>query len=171
MIRRLGALVVLALAAAGCGPQVDLKQSLTVTDVLGGYYDAGVVEGRNKIVPSITFTLQKNTTASIHPLQLNVYFRQLPLPGSPPPAAGTTGETDWEDVFVQNVDFKGDKTEPLTIRPKVGYTGDPPQTRADMLKNSHFQDIRVHVYAKHSSSQWIEIGAFDLPRQLLTPQR
>ena len=66
--------------------------------------------------------------------------------------------------------IKGDNLQ-LTIRPKVGYTGDPPQTRADMLKNSHFQDIRVHVYAKHSSSQWIEIGAFDLPRQLLTPQR
>jgi hypothetical protein len=53
----------------------------------------------------------------------------------------------------------------------VGYTGDPPQTRADMLKNTHFQDIRVHVFAKHSSSQWVEIGVFDLPRQLLTPQR
>jgi len=165
---RLG-LVVLALAAAGCGPTVDLKQSLKVTDVLGGFYDAGVVDGRNKIVPSITFSVQKNTTASIHPLQLNVYFRQLPPPGSTP-AAGSTGETDWEDVFVQNVDFHGDKTEPLTVRPKVGYTGDPPQTRADMLKNSHFQDVRVHVFAKHSSSQWVEIGVFDLPRQLLTTQ-
>lgn len=171
MKRSLGLVVVLALAAAGCGPKVDLKQSLRLTDVQGGFYDAGVVDGRNKIVPSITFTIQKNTTASIHPLQLTVYFRQLPLPGSPPPAAGTTGETDWEDVFVQNVDFHGDKTEPLTVRPKVGYTGDPPQTRADMLKNSHFQDIRVHVFAKHSSSQWIEIGSFDLPRQLLVSER
>ncbi|HTI36675.1 MAG TPA: hypothetical protein VL484_03875 [Vicinamibacterales bacterium] len=167
---RVGFLLVVALTVTGCGPQVDLKTSLQVADVLGGYYDAGVVDGRNKIVPSITFTLQKNTTASIHPLQLNVYFRQLPLPGSTP-APSTTGETDWEDVFIQNVDFHGDKTEPLTVRPKVGYTGDPPQTRADMLKNSHFQDIRVHVYAKHSSSQWIEIGVFDLPRHLLTPQR
>ncbi|HWK09806.1 MAG TPA: hypothetical protein VNR64_07140 [Vicinamibacterales bacterium] len=167
---RLGIIVLAAVTAAGCGPQVDLKKALQVTDVLGGYYDAGVVEGRNKIVPSITFTIHKNTTASIHPLQLNVYFRQLPIPGSPP-AAGTPAETDWEDVFIQNVDFHGDTTEPLTVRPKVGYTGDPPQTRADMLKNSHFQDIRVHIFAKHSSSQWIEIGAFDLPRQLLTPQR
>lgn len=166
-MRRL--IVVLALAAAGCGPQVDLKASLQVSEVLGGYYDAGVVDGRNKIVPSITFTIHKNTSSSIHPLQLNVYFRQLPLAGSTP-AAGTTGETDWEDVFIQNVDFKNDTTEPLTVRPKVGYTGDPPQTRADMLKNSHFQDIRVHIFAKHSSSQWIEIGVFDLPRQLLTPQ-
>jgi hypothetical protein len=167
-MRRL--LVLLALAAAGCGPQVDLKQALQVTDMHGGYYDAGVVDGRNKIVPSITFTIHKNTSASIHPLQLTVYFRQLPLPGATP-APGTSGETDWEDVFIQNVDFKGDATEPLTVRPKVGYTGDPPQTRADMLKNSHFQDIRVHINAKHSSSQWVEIGVFDLPRELLTAQQ
>jgi hypothetical protein len=168
MVRRL-LVAVLALAAAGCGPQVDLKKSLQVTDLLGGYYDAGVVEGRNKIVPSITFSLHKNTSASIHPLQLTVYFRKLPVAGTAP-EPGTNGETDWEDVFIQNVDFHGDTTAPLTVRPKVGYTGDPPQTRADMLKNSHFQDVRVHIFAKHSSSQWIEIGTFDLPRQLLMPQ-
>ena len=167
-MKRLGVVAILTVLAAGCGPQVDLKKSLQVTDVLGGYYDAGVVDGRNKIVPSITFTIHKNTSSSIHPLQLNVYFRQLPLPGTTP-ADGKT-ESDWEDVFVQNVDFHGDTTEPLTVRPKVGYTGDPPQTRADMLKNSHFQDIRVHIFAKHSSAQWVEIGVYDLPRQLLTPQ-
>jgi hypothetical protein len=85
---RVGFLLVVALTVTGCGPQVDLKTSLQVADVLGGYYDAGVVDGRNKIVPSITFTLQKNTTASIHPLQLNVYFRQLP-----PRLARPTGRT------------------------------------------------------------------------------
>jgi hypothetical protein len=167
---RVFALAVAALTLTACGPQVDLKQNLQITDVLGGYYDAGVVEGRNKIVPSLTFTIHKNTPASIDPLQLNVVFRQMPLPGSQP-AAGTTGETDWEDVFLQNVKFNGDSSEPLTVRPKVGYTGDPPQSRADMLKNSHFQDIRVHIFAKHSASQWVEVGQFDLPRQLLTPGR
>jgi hypothetical protein len=167
---RLAIVVCLALAAVGCGPQVNLKESLQVTDVLGGFYDAGVVDGRNKIVPSITFTLRKTTDQSIHPLQLNVYFRQLPLAGTNPPS-GSSGESDWEDVFLQNVDFHGNQTEPLTVRPNVGYTGDPPQSRADMLKNSHFQDIRVHIFAKHSSSQWVEIGVFDLPRQLLTPQQ
>jgi hypothetical protein len=158
------------LTAAGCGPEVDLKEALTVTDVLGGYYDAGVVEGRNKIVPSLTFTIRKNTEASIGPLQLNVVFRQLPAAGAPPPAAGTTGESDWEDVFLQGIRFEGDHTKPLTVRPRVGYTGDPPQTRADMLKNSHFQDIRVHIFAKHGSAQWVEIAVIPLPRQLLAAE-
>jgi len=26
----------------------------------------------------------------------------------------------------------------------------------------------VHVFAKHSSSQWVEIGQYVLPRQLIT---
>jgi len=36
-----------------------------------------------------------------------------------------------------------------------------------MLKNSQFRDIRVHLFAKHSSSQWVEIATYDLPRQVL----
>ena len=53
------------------------------------------------------------------------------------------------------------------LKAKNGYTGDPPQSRADMLKNRYFQDVRVHVFAKHSASQWVEIATLDIPRQLL----
>ena len=162
-------IVVAALASSGCGPTVDLKQALKVTSASSGYWDAGVVEGRNKLVPSITLQIQKNTDQSIRPLSLNVVFRKLPPKGQPVPP-GTTGEEDWEDVYFQNVRFDGNVTQPLTVRPNAGYTGDPPQSRADMLKNSQFRDVRVHVYAKHSASQWIEIGQFDLPRQLITAQ-
>ena len=163
------ALIGLALASSACGPNVDLKQALHVIATDSGYFDAGIVEGRNKLVPSITLHIQKNTDASIRPLSLNVVFRRLPLKGQPP-AAGSPAEEDFDDVFLQSVQFDGNATKPLLIRAPHGYTGDPPQSRADMLKNSQFRDIRVHVYAKHSASQWIEIGQFDLPRQLLTAE-
>jgi hypothetical protein len=65
------------------------------------------------------------------------------------------------------VPFDGSQTAPLTITAKAGFTGDPPQSRADILKHSQFQDVRAHIFAKHSSSQWIEIGHFDIPRQVL----
>jgi len=161
--------VLLILSLAGCGPKVDLKQTLQLTDLSGGYFDAGVVEGRNKLVPSVTFTIRKNTDTDIRPLSLNVAFKKLPAPGQPA-AAGAAAEEDWEEAYIQSVAFSSNATQPLTIRPKVGYTGDPPQSRVDMLKNSHFQDIRVHIFAKHSASQWVEIGHFDLPRRLLTAQ-
>ena len=154
----------LALASTGCGPKVDLKQTLQVTDMTGGWYDAGIVEGRNKLVPSVTFRLRKSTNENLRPLSLNVVFKRLPPAGAP---AGT-GEEDWEEVYLQTVAFDGNQTAPLTVRPSHGYTGDPPQSRADMLKNSQFRDIKVHIFAKHSSSQWVEITQHDVPRALLT---
>jgi len=161
------AAAVLPLLAAGCGKPVDLKQVLQVADVSGGYHDAGVVEGRNKVVPSITFRLKKSTEDSLRPLSVNIVFKQLPKAGTAV-APGQPSENDWDEVFKQTVAFDGNQTDLLTVRASAGYTGDPPQSRADILKHSQFQDVRVHIFAKHSSSQWVEIAQFDLPRQLLT---
>jgi hypothetical protein len=157
-------LIALPLVAAGCGKPVDLKQVLQAGEVSGGYFDAGIVDGRNKIVPSITFRLKKSTDDSLRPLSVNVAFKKLPRPGTATPP-GQPAEEDWDEVFKQVVPFNGDQTDLLTVRASAGYTGDPPQSRADILKHSQFQDVRVHIFAKHSSSQWVEVAQFDLPRQ------
>jgi hypothetical protein len=151
-------------AAVACGKPVDLKQTLQVVDATGGWFDAGIVEGRNKLVPTIAFRLRKSTDQTLRPLSLNVVFKRLP----PADAPANTAEEDWEEVYVQSVTFEGSQTAPMTVRPNHGYTGEPPQSRADMLKNTQFRDIRIHIFAKHSSSQWTEIHQYDLPRQLLT---
>jgi len=160
-------LAILPLFAAGCAKPVDLKQVLQVTDLSGGYYDAGIVDGRNKIVPSITFRIKKSTGDGLRPLSVNIVFKQLPKPGTAV-APGQPSENDFDEVFKQSIPFTGNETETLTVRATAGYTGDPPQSRADLLKHSLFQDMRVHIFAKHSSSQWAEIAQFDLPRQILT---
>jgi hypothetical protein len=110
--------------------------------------------------------LKKSVDDSLRPLSVNVSFKQLPQAGTAV-APGSPAENDWDDVFLQNVPFEGNQSAVLTFKAKNGYTGDPPQTRADMLKNKYFQDVRVHVFAKHSASQWVEIATLDLPRQLL----
>jgi hypothetical protein len=140
---------------------------LQVTDMSGGYFDAGVVEGRNRIVPSITFRIKKSTDNRLRPLSLDVHFKQLPKPGTAV-APGQPAENDFEVVYKQSVPFNGDQTDLLTVRATAGYAGDPPQSRADLLKHSLFQDMRVHIFAKHSASQWVEVAQFDLPRQILT---
>ena len=170
-MRNLAPAVVLALLvfSAGCSPPVDLKQALQVTDVTSGYFDAGVVDGKNKLVPSVSFKLKKSVDDSLRPLSVNVAFKQLPAAGTAVPP-GSPGESDWDEVFLQNVPFDGNQTALLTFKAKNGYTGDPPQTRADMLKNRYFQDVRVHVFAKHSASQWVEIATLEIPRQLLLAQ-
>ena len=47
------------------------------------------------------------------------------------------------------------------------YTGEPPQSRLEMLKNSQFRDVRARIFAKYTGSQWVEIGSIDVQRQLL----
>ena len=154
-------LALVALLSSACMSAVDLKQTLQVTDTSGGWYDAGIVGGKNKLVPSVTFRVRKTRDASLRGLSLNVVFKRL-TPG--PPAT----EEEFDDVFIQNVNFtEGNQTPPITARTEAGYTGDPPQSRADMLQNSQFRDVRARIYAKFSSSQWVEIGSVDVQRQLL----
>ena len=156
--RALSGLLLLMLAAPACTRQVDIKQTFRVTDLSGGYYDAGVVDGKNKLIPTVSFRIDKNTSEEIRPLSVNILFKQV---------KGSTDE-EWDDVFLQRVDFsEGNRTSLLTLRPAAGVTGDPPQSRAEMLKNSYFIDIRAVIFAKQSSSNWVELARFDIPRQIL----
>lgn len=145
-----------ALSASACGKPVDLKQSTQVTDVSSGWFDAGIVDGKNKLIPTITFRISKTSGVDLSSLSLNVVFR----------VAGEQDHSD--DVFVQRVDFSGDTTANITVRSQFGYTGDPPQSRADMLKNSQFRDMEAQIFAKQSSSQWVELHGVKIARQLLT---
>src|SRR5262249_5754329 len=79
---------------------------------------------------------------------------------------GSQDHTD--DVYVQNVAFEGSETKPVVVRTQWGYTGDPPQTRAEMLKHSQFRDMEVQIFAKQSSSQWVELQRVPIARLLLT---
>jgi hypothetical protein len=148
--------LVAAVLTASCGPPIDLKAVLDVVDVSSGWFDAGIVAGQNKLVPSATFRLRKKPDANISSVSLNVGFL----------FSGTTEHAD--DVYVQSVPFEGNETKPITVRTQWGYTGEPPQTRAEMLKNSHFRDMEVQIFAKQSSSQWIELKRVPVTRQLLT---
>lgn len=158
------------LVCGACGPSVDVKQTVHVVDISGGFHDAGVDDaGRNKIVPSVTFRLTKSTDAPIHPLSLNFLFKKKPLAAAPAGAGAPSGELeDWDEFYIQNVDFNGNSTAPLTVRSKAGYTGDPPMSRAEILTNHLFQDVVVIIFAKHSSGQWVKLAEYQLPRKLLT---
>ena len=154
-------LVALAASAASCNRSVDIKEAIEVVDASSGWYDAGIVDGRNKIVPSVTFRLKRKGAADVAGVALNVVFRH-------PAPAGANLEEDWDEVYIQRAEFKGaDQTDPLTVRTENGYTGDPPQSRLDILNNSQFRDVRARIYAKYRSSQWVEIGSVDVQRQLL----
>jgi len=149
-------LLTAALSCGACGKPVDLKQAVQVSDVSSGWFDAGVQNGKNKLVPSVTFKLRKNADVSLSSISLNLTFIFI------------DSQEHADDVYVQSVPFQGAETAPIVVRSKWGYTGDPPQTRAQMLENSHFRDMEVQIFAKQSSSQWVELHRVKIARQLLT---
>ncbi len=151
---------VLASILAGCGgPPVDLTKSLQLVDVSTGWFDAGIVDGQNKLVPSISFKVKNNSTQTLHTLQLNALFRH------------GTDKDEWGSAFVTAAGSAGlapgASTETLVMRSQQGYKGTEP--RAQMLHNSHFVDAKVELWAKYGSAQWVHIADYPVERKLTTP--
>ena len=120
------ALLILAVTTA-CGPSVDYKQALEVTDLSGGWYDFGIVDGKNKLVPSVSFRVRKKADAPIRSLSINVHFKKTSVENP----QSRDAEEEFAEVFLQGIEFsEGNQTRLLTFRPDTGVTGDPPQTRA-----------------------------------------
>ena len=154
--------VVAVLAALSACTSVDVKEAVALADITSGWFDAGIVDGKNKIVASVSFRLRKLPEANLDGVALNVIFRH-------PPAEGEDTEAEWDEVYVQNAEFReGDETQMLVLRTEKGYTGEPPQSRLDLLQHSQFRDLRARVFARYGSAQWVEIGTIDVERQLLT---
>ena len=147
--------VVSVLLSASCTKEVDVKQALQVTDVSTGWFDAGVVDGKNKLVPSITFRLRSNTE-DLASVALNIAFKFV-----------DNGEIN-EEIFKQRVPFQNGQTELLSVRSQTGFTGEPPQTRAEMLQNSNFRDVEAVILVRQTASHWVELHRVKLDRQLLT---
>jgi len=152
---RLSALTLALLFTLSCSTPVDLKQALQVTDVSAGWFDAGVVEKQNKLVPSVTFRL-RDTSGKLSRVSLNVMFRFV-----------DTG-IDNDEIFKQRIDFTNGQTQLLTIRSEAGFTGTPPQSRTEMLKNSRFRDLDAVIFVRQVSAQWLELHRIRIERQLIT---
>ena len=147
---------VASLLVASCSKPVDVQQSIQVSDVTTGWFDAGIVDGKNKLVPSLTFRLRNTSGVDLSSVALNIVFK-----------FADNGE-DYEEIFKQRVPFQNAQTELLTVRSQTGYTGEPPQTRADMLKNSQFRDMDAVIFVRQAAGQWVQLHRVRLERQLLT---
>ncbi len=149
-------LLLVAIASLGCGPTVDLSQALTVTDVATGWHDAGVVNGKNKIVPAIAFKLKNGSDQALGSLQINALFRRVNEPD------------EWGSGFVKVTGSEGlaagATSDLVNINSQLGYTGE--EARADLLKNGNFVDAKVEIFAKYASTQWTKLGEYPITRQL-----
>jgi hypothetical protein len=160
MLNRLLVCVAAATLLAGCARSRDVQKDLKLVDVRTGWYDAGIVEGKNKLVPSISLKVQNVSSQDISNVQMNAIFRRV-------------GEQEaWGEHFVRAVDSNGLKAGAtggeIVLRSNLGYTGE--QSRADMLQNSQFVDAKVEIFGKHGSNTWAKMGEFPIERKLLTNQ-
>ena len=148
-------------SAASCNRSVDIKEAIEVVDASGGWYDAGIVEGKNKIVPSVTFKLQEE--AGRRPVRHRPQ-RRLPVrAGARQQRRGTLGGLLRSARRVQ---------ERKRDRPAGGEASEWLYRRAstEPARDAEEQSVprrpRTHL-RQASSSQWVEIGAVDVQRQLL----
>src|SRR6476620_180131 len=148
-MRRPILILLFALAAGGCSKTVDIQKVVTVTDVHTGWYDAGIINGQNKLVPSISLKLKNGDTEPIAGVQLNAIFHRV-------------GEEDgWGEHFVQAVDRSGlapgATSQQIVLRSGLGYTGS--QSRIELLQNSQFVDARVDIFGKQGRGNWVKLAA------------
>jgi hypothetical protein len=158
MWTRLTACLALVVVITGCRAR-EVEKDLTITDVHTGWYDAGIVQGQNKLVPSISLKLKNVSPEEISRVQINAVFKRL------------DGENkEWDAHFVRGIGpdglAPGAKGDELVLRSERGYTGQ--QSRLQMLQNKEFIDAKVEIFGKHGSRFWVKMGEFKIDRQLLT---
>lgn len=143
-------------ASAGCGPQPDLATDLKLTPTLSGYYDDGLKDGFNRILPSITFTLKNEGKLPITNVDLVAAYWEK----------GADGESDSKQIRgITGAGLEpGATSEPITVRSTIGYTHEGP--RADMFTNSYFKGFIVKVFAKRAGKT-TRLGEFPIEARLL----
>jgi hypothetical protein len=162
MTRLAPAIVALGLAvtllSTACGSSVDPTTILEPTDVVTGWFDAGIEDGKNKLVPSISLKLRNKADEPIRSVQINAIFRRV-------------GEQEmWGEHFgwaVQREDLTpGASTADIVLRSALGYTGEQP--RLELLQHSQFIDAKVELFLKHGSRVWTKLAEYPIERTLLT---
>jgi len=143
-------------AAAACGPGLDLPTALAVTNVDTGFYDNGVKDSKNYLVPSISFVLENKTADSVSSVQVLVSFWKN----------GDDGE--WDSKTVAGIDSHGlaagKGTIPILVRCPIGYTLEG--ARADFFQHSLFQDVTVKIFGQHRGTS-AKLGEFKIERRII----
>jgi hypothetical protein len=151
------AALVLVAGGTGCTGNVNLAEALEITDVLTGWYDNGVTaDGKNHLLPSITFRVKNKSAQPLSSVEIDVAFWQ----------DGADGEND--SLLVRAIGGEplaaGASTEPLTVRAPHGYTLEG--ARADFFANRLFRDFTIKLFGKRGGKIY-RLGEFKVERRVI----
>ena len=154
-MKRMTLMLAMVITAA-CGKPIDVAKAVQVEVTTSGWLVAGVVDGKNKIVPSVSLTLKNVSGQTLNALQTNAVFR----------LAATNAEigTDFRPVSASGGLPAAASTGKIRLKAALGYTGTDPVD--ELLNNSKFGDAKVEVFVKAGSGQWTRVGEYPIARQL-----
>lgn len=147
-----------AVLGAACRQSPDPVTVLEPVEVVTGWFDAGIEDGKNKLVPSVSLKLHNKADAPLRSVQINAIFRRV-------------GEQEmWGEHFSWAVQREplapGATTVPIVLRSALGYTGEQP--RLQLLQHSQFIDAKVELFLKQGSRTWAKLAEYPVERTLLT---
>jgi hypothetical protein len=156
------ALASVSLFQIGCGSkEPEVKSALQVVEDVSGWYDAGIVNGQNKLVPEVAFRAKNVANGTVSNIDFNVVFHVI----SDPQELGA--------AYLRGIDVKGlppgQTSAQFVARSRLGYTSQEP--RAQMLQHSQFKDVEAEIFAKRGSESFVSLGKLTIKRQLLTQQQ
>ena len=153
-----GLLLVALVVVVGCsGPSLDMQESLRLTQVSSGWFDAGPDSlGRNKLVPRVSFRLENSTDDIIRHVQLNAVFRRQ------------GEEEEWGSAYVRAFGTEGldagQSTQVFRLESGRGYTGE--QEWSEMLDHRDFVDVEMDLFVKHRANEWVRLDSVSVERRL-----
>ncbi len=161
LLRRPALVVILAslVSLAGCGPTtIDVANVIKVGNLTTGWFDAGVTNGMNKLVPSASFTVTNTGGSALSALQVFSVFR----------FQGESQELGSALIVLHGQDALGPSatSKAITVRGNWGFSGQQP--RAQMLAHREFRDATLQIFAKYGAGQFIKLAEAPVKRQLLT---
>jgi hypothetical protein len=152
-MKRILLAVTIAIAAA-CRAPVDVTKAVEVNVVTSGWRPAGVADGRNKIVPSVTLTLKNASHETLNAVQVNAVFRLMStndeIASDFRPVSGSGG-------------LPAGAADKIVLKAANGYTGTDPVE--ELLRNSRFVDAKVEVFVKAGPGQWTRMGEYPIARE------
>ena len=128
------------------------------SDPITGWLDVGLDDdGRNKLVPTISFRLANVSSEQMRTLQLNSVFRRCVVSDEspriripPPPGYICAGEAqEWGNAYIRVVGQEGlepgASTRQFTLQSDLGYTGEQPR---QMLQHRQFVDSKAELFVE-----------------------
>jgi hypothetical protein len=151
--------VATSVTSAACGSdEPPAIQALQVIDVVTGWLDAGIVNGQNKLVPTLSFRVKNVSQGKVSYVSFNGVFKVINDPEE-------LGAAYLKGIGGEGLG-PGETVGPFVARSQLGYTS--PAPRLEMLQHSQFRDAQAELFLKHRSGGWQKIGEHKIQRQLLT---